>query len=130
MNAATIHEQSEQNHGLPETMRAAALDRFGGPEVIELHSLPVPELGKGEILIEISTAGVGTWDAMMRRGWWPEGKPRFPLVLGSDGAGRVAAMESQDRRFRIGDPVYGYSFANRKGGCYAEYVAVSAEAAA
>jgi NADPH:quinone reductase-like Zn-dependent oxidoreductase len=130
MDPAVIHEQTEQNHGFPQMMQAAALDRFGGPDVLQLHSLPVPELGKGEILIEIDSAGVGIWDAMMRGGWWPEGKPRFPLVLGSDGAGRVAAMESQDRRFRIGDPVYAYSFANPKGGFYAEYVAVSAEFAA
>jgi NADPH:quinone reductase-like Zn-dependent oxidoreductase len=63
----------------------------------------------------------------MRGGWYPDGPPEFPLVLGTDGSGEVVAMGSHVRRFRIGDAVYAYSFANPKGGFYAEYVAVSAE---
>jgi NADPH:quinone reductase len=116
--------------GLPETMRAAAIDRFGGPEVLTLHTLPVPEVDAGEVLIALHTAGVGSWDAEMRGGWWPEGRPRFPLVLGSDGSGTIAAVGSRVRRFRRGQRVYSYSFANPKGGFYAEYVAVAAENAA
>jgi NADPH:quinone reductase-like Zn-dependent oxidoreductase len=109
-------------------MRAAAIDRFGGPEVLTLHILPVPEIDAGEVLIAVHTAGVGRWDADMREGWSPDGKrPRFPLVLGTDGSGTVAAVGSRVRRFATGDRVYAYSFANPKGGFYAEYVAVSAE---
>jgi NADPH2:quinone reductase len=109
----------------PDTMHAAAIDRFGGPEVLTLHALPVPEVDKGEVLIKMHTAGVGVWDAEMRAGWSPSGRTRFPLVLGSDGSGKVAAMASHIRRFKIGDPVYAYSFDNPKGGFYAEYVAVA-----
>ena len=112
---------------IPKTMRAAALDRFGGPEVLSLHTLPVPDLDANEVLIRLDTAGVGVWDADMRAGWWPDGAPRFPLVLGTDGAGTVAAVGSRIRRLRVGDQVYSYSFANPKGGFYAEYVAVAAE---
>lgn len=106
-------------------MHAAAIDRFGGPEELRLHTLPVPELDKGEVLIQMHTAGVGVWDAEMRAGWSPSGHTRFPLVLGTDGSGRVAATGSHIRRFKIGDPVYAYSFDNPKGGFYAEYVAVA-----
>lgn len=112
---------------IPKLMRAAAIDRFGGPEVLRIHELPVPEVDEGEVLIALDTAGVGSWDAEMRAGWYPDGPPRFPLVLGTDGSGKVAAMGSHLRRFRIGDPVYAYSFANPKGGFYAGYVAVAAE---
>src|SRR6185369_4922858 len=63
-------------------------------------------------------------------GWYPDGPTRFPLVLGTDGSGKVAAMGSHIRRFQIGEPVYAYSFANPKGGFYAGYVAVAAEKAA
>jgi NADPH2:quinone reductase len=111
-------------------MRAAALDRFGGPEVLTLHTLPVPAIEPNEVLIRVHTAGVGSWDADMRGGWWPFGKPRFPIVPGSDGSGIIAAAGSRVRRFETGERVYSYSFANAKGGFYAEYVAVAAENAA
>jgi NADPH:quinone reductase-like Zn-dependent oxidoreductase len=108
-------------------MRAAAIDRFGGPKVLKLHTLPVPEVDAGEVLIAMHAAGIGSWDADMRGGWWPLGKPRFPIVLGTDGSGTVAAIGSRVRRFKAGDKVYAYSFGNPKGGFYAEYVAVAAE---
>ena len=112
---------------IPKVMRAAAIDRFGGPEVLTIHSLPVPEIDANEVLIALHTAGVGSWDADMRGGWWPFGKPRFPIVLGTDGSGTVAATGSRVRRLKTRDKVCAYSFANPKGGFYAEYVAVAAE---
>src|SRR5205085_2329599 len=95
---------------IPKTMRAAAIDRFGGPEEVTLQTMPVPEIGPKEILIAVHTAGVGSWDAEMRGGWWPEGKPRFPLVLGSDGSGTVVKVGSQVRGFKQLDEVYAYAF--------------------
>ncbi|TMB22576.1 MAG: NADP-dependent oxidoreductase [Deltaproteobacteria bacterium] len=112
--------------GIPKTMRAAAIDRFGGPEELTIHTLPVPEIGTRELLVAVHTAGVGSWDADIRAGWWPEGRPKFPLVLGTDGSGLVAKVGSQVRGFEPDDEVYAYSFANPKGGFYAEYVAVAA----
>ena len=109
-------------------MRAAVLDRFGGPDVLTLSVVPVPALGPSEVLIAVHTAGVGSWDADMREGWWPDSeRPGFPLVLGTDGSGTIAAVGSRVRRFAPGARVYAYSFANPKGGFYAEYVAVSAD---
>jgi len=108
-------------------MRAAAIDRFGGPRALSIHELPVPSVGPREVLIALDTAGVSSWDADMRGGWWPEGRPRFPLVLGTDGAGRVAAVGARVRRLKVGDRVWAYSFPNPKGGFYAEYVAVRAD---
>lgn len=109
------------------TMRAAAIDRPGGPAVLTLHELPIPVPSPREVLIALDAAGVGSWDAEIRGGWWPFGKPRYPLVLGTDGAGRIAAVGSRVRRFSIGDRVYSYVFASSKGGFYAEYVAVPAD---
>jgi NADPH:quinone reductase-like Zn-dependent oxidoreductase len=111
---------------LSTTMRAVAIDRLGAPEVLSIRELPVPAVGAGEVLIALATAGVGSWDAEMRAGW-SRSRPRFPLVLGTDGAGVVAALGSRSRRLALGDRVYSYSFDNPKGGFYAEYVAVSAE---
>src|ERR1700730_2046848 len=117
-------------HTVPKTMRTAAIDRSGGPEVLSMHSIPLPELDASEVLIAVDTAGVGVWDADMRGGWSPSGQTRFPLVLGSDGAGIVAAVGSRNRRFKPGDKVYAYSWDNPKGGFYADYVAVSADTVA
>jgi NADPH2:quinone reductase len=120
-------EQQTATGKIPEIMRAAAIDRFGGPEVLTPHELPTPAVDAGEVLIALDTAGVGSWDAQMRAGWYPDGQPPFPLVLGTDGSGNVAALGSRIRRFEIGEAVYAYSFANPKGGFYAEYVAVAAD---
>jgi NADPH:quinone reductase-like Zn-dependent oxidoreductase len=117
-------------HDIPKTMRAIAIDHPGGPEVLSIRSLPVPELDAGDVLIAVDTAGVGGWDADMRDGWSPSGQPRYPLVLGSDGAGTVAAVGSRVRRFEAGDRVYAYGWDNPKGGFYADYVAVPAESVA
>jgi NADPH:quinone reductase-like Zn-dependent oxidoreductase len=57
-------------------MRAAAIDRFGGPEVLSIHSLPVPVPNAREVLIAVDTAGVGGWDADMREGWSPSVEKR------------------------------------------------------
>jgi len=111
---------------IPSTMRAAAIDRFGDPEVLSIHTLPVPEPNAQEVLIALDTAGVGTWDAGQRSGDWAEGNEDFPLVLGLDGAGTVVAVGARVERVAIGDYVYSYSYSNPKGGFYAEYVAVSA----
>jgi NADPH:quinone reductase len=112
---------------VPATMRAAAIDRFGPPKVLTLHTLPTPKPGAGEVLIEMHAAGVGEWDAELRKGSDKTGRERFPLVLGTDGAGIVVERGSRVRRFEIGDRVWAYEFSNPKGGFYAEYVAVKAE---
>jgi NADPH:quinone reductase-like Zn-dependent oxidoreductase len=111
-------------------MRAAAIDRFGPPSAIRVHILPVPKPGPREILIEMRAAGVGGWDEAVRDGSWkPAGHQEFPLVLGTDGAGVVVAKGKRVRRFALGDRVWAYESANRKGGFYAEFVAVPERAA-
>lgn len=108
-----------------KTMRAAAIDRFGGPSVLKIHTLPIPKNSAQEVLIEIDTAGVGIWDVKARASKYLE-REEFPMILGSDGSGTVAAVGSQVRRLKEGDRVYSYSYDNPKGGFYAEYVAVAA----
>ncbi len=47
---------------IPEHMKAAVIDRFGGPEELHIASVPVPKLSENEILINVNVAGVGFWD--------------------------------------------------------------------
>jgi NADPH:quinone reductase-like Zn-dependent oxidoreductase len=112
-------------------MKTAAIDRFGPPTAIKVRQRAIPRPGPREILIRIDAAGVASWDSSIRDGSWrPAGRAKFPLVLGTDGAGTVVAKGSRVRRFDVGDRVYAYEFGNPKGGFYAEYVAVKAESAA
>jgi len=122
------------NPAIPNTMRAATIDHFGGAEEIRIQELPVPSIGADEILIRVKSAGVGAWDPMEREGKFVKiyggAPPQFPYVLGSDGAGTVAAVGSGVTGFKPGDGVYAYGFLNPKGGFYAEYAAVKADSAA
>jgi NADPH:quinone reductase-like Zn-dependent oxidoreductase len=106
-------------------MRAAVIERFGGPEVLTLRELPTPAPGPGDILIKLHTSGVGEWDAWHREGGDAPEDPRFPMVLGTDGAGTVAACGSGVRGFKDGEKVYAYDYDRR--GFYAEYVVVAAD---
>jgi NADPH:quinone reductase len=113
----------------PQTMQAAAIDEFGGP--ISMHELPVPKPGPGEVLIRVESAGIGVWDPFEQEGGFAEMmgvKPKFPYVLGSEGAGTVVETGiGEFGHLRKGDRVYAIALANPKGGFYAEYVAVGAE---
>ena len=113
-----------------KTMQAAVLDRFGGIEAITLQTLPTPEVGPDEVLIQVESAGVGSWDALEREGGY-DGvfgiKSKFPYVLGWDGAGAIAAVGERVRRFKEGDRVYAASMPLPKGGFYAEYAVVAEE---
>ncbi len=113
-----------------KTMRAIALERFGGPETLKIQTVPVPEPDADEILIHVESAGVGAWDPFEREGGFVEVlgiTPKFPYVLGTDGAGTVAAVGKQVKELKEGDRVYAASLGNPKGGFYAQYAVVKAE---
>ncbi|MBM0203910.1 NADP-dependent oxidoreductase [Micromonospora sp. STR1s_5] len=112
---------------VPERMQAAAFDEFGGPEVITLRKLPIPQVADDEVLIKVLSAGVGVWDAYEREGVLvPEGSA-LPIVPGSDGAGTVIAAGSKVTSLAVGDLVYVSATTRPKGGFYAEYASVKAE---
>jgi NADPH:quinone reductase len=115
---------------IPAIMRAAAIEAFGDPSVLTIRTLPVPQPGAQEVLIAVDAAGVGTWDPDIRSGEWAEDDTKFPLILGIDGSGTVAAVGARVTRLSVGDRVYAYSYDNPKGGFYAEYAAVPANKAA
>lgn len=111
-------------------MQAVALDEFGGPEALRMQNLPIPKLEANDVLIRVEAAGVGAWDPYEREGRFVEivgSKPTFPYVLGTDGAGTIAAVGKDVNRFKEGDRVYAAELANPKGGFYAQYAAVKAD---
>src|SRR5712672_1530535 len=113
-----------------QTMQAVALDKFGGPEALKIQNLPIPQLEAREVLIRVAAAGVGAWDPFEREGRFVEIigiTPTFPYVLGTDGAGTIAAVGKDVNHFKEGDRVYAAELANPKGGFYAQYTAVRAD---
>jgi len=113
-----------------QTMQAVALDKFGGPEALKIQNLPIPQIEAQEVLIRVAAAGVGAWDPFEREGRFVEilgMKPTFPYVLGTDGAGTIAAVGKDVKNFKVGDRVYAAELGNRKGGFYAQYTAVKTD---
>lgn len=115
---------------LPPSMQAVVIDRFGGADELHLARLPIPVLEPDEVLLRVEVAGVGVWDPFEREGGYRDAlprAPRFPYVLGSEGAGTIAAVGADVKGFSPGERVLAVSFLNAKGGFYAEYAAVPAE---
>ncbi|HYL06603.1 MAG TPA: NADP-dependent oxidoreductase [Thermoanaerobaculia bacterium] len=111
------------------TMRAAVLTGYGGVERFELREVSRPEPGPGQLLVRVLAAGVNPIDWKLRQGRLRLLLPaRFPLVLGFDVAGEVAAVGPEVADFAPGDPVFAM-LDSRHGGGYAEY-AVTGQAAA
>ena len=109
----------------PQQMKAMAVNEFGDPDKLTLHTLPVPAVDVDEVLIRIEIAGVGIWDEMEREGQLVYNEVHFPRVLGGECAGTIANVGESVERFAVGDRVYAQSFMNDKGGSYAQYVVVS-----
>jgi NADPH2:quinone reductase len=105
---------------VPDTMRAAAFDKGGGPEVLSIHRLPVPTPNPGEVLIAVHGAAVAVWEAGFRQ--HPNERTHFPSVLGGDGAGTIVAIGPDVHGFKVGDEIYGTGY-----GFYAEYVRARAD---
>lgn len=102
-----------------DTMRAISQDQLGGPEVLKLVTLPVPEPRMGEILVRIHAAGVNPVDAQNRQSGVFIGQP--PFVLGWDVSGTVAAVGPGVTLYTPGDEVFGMLPFPRGHGAFAEY---------
>ena len=86
--------------------RAMVLNRFGGPEVLEMCAVPEVAPGPGEIRIRHAAIGVNFTDVHGRRGDYRDlhDLPK-PLVLGMEAVGVVEAAGPGAERFRTGDRV-------------------------
>lgn len=109
---------------LPQTMRAALLTGYGGPEVLKIADVPLPAYAPhNEVLIEVRAAGLNPFEAKVRRGWLAGLFPlQLPHVLGTDVAGVVVRKGFDVSELEVGDMVYGLLDPMRQG-TYAGYVA-------
>ena len=104
-------------------MKAAFIERFGGPEVLQYGDLPDPVAAPGEVMVDVFAASVNGADWKVRSGQYSQAK--FPLVLGRDFSGVVAAIGEGVEDLKIGDAVFGVCDAGQEG-AYAEKIAVKA----
>ena len=120
-------------------MKAAVYTEFGPPQVLKLNDVATPTPRDNEILVKVYAASVNVGDLWARNFkdisprkftmplplWLPSrlyfglSKPRVN-ILGSEFAGVVEATGRDVKRFRKGDPVFGYR--GQKMGAYAEYL--------
>jgi NADPH2:quinone reductase len=101
-------------------MKAIRVQHIGGPDVMELAELPIPQPKPAEAVVKISAAGVNSIDGHFRDGSL---RTPLPFIPGQEGAGVVTAVGAQAKSVKVGDRV-AWSGAL---GSYAEYVAASAD---
>jgi NADPH:quinone reductase-like Zn-dependent oxidoreductase len=107
-------------------MKALIRDRYGSPDVLEVREVERPVPKQHEVLVRVHAASINDWDwGLLQQPMLPlsRGAPRI-RILGSDVAGRVAAVGSGVQRFRVGDEVHGdlSRFGFGGWGGFAEYV--------
>ncbi len=101
---------------LPATMTAIEIREPGDPEVLVPTRRPVPQPGKGEVLIKVAAAGVNRPDVLQRQGSYPP-PPGASDIPGLELAGEVVALGEGVSAPKLGDQVC----ALVTGGGYAEY---------
>lgn len=107
-----------------EAMKAAYIEKLGGPEVLQYGELPDPEAGPGEVLVDIHAASVNGADWKVRTG--KSGSiTAFPYILGRDFSGVVSAVGEGVTDLTVGDAVFGVCDTGQEG-AYAEKIAVKA----
>src|SRR4051794_37171092 len=102
-------------------MRAVTFLEYGGPEVLGVRDMPVPEPGPGQVRIAVRAAGVNPIDWKIRSGAMSAFMPvEFPVIDAREAAGVVAAVgEGADAR--EGDEVFGFT----AGGAAAEFAVLA-----
>jgi len=105
-------------------MKAAYIERTGGPEVIQYGDLPDPRPKRTECLVKVSAVDVNPIDVYFRSGLIPE-KLSFPYILGRDLGGTVLEAGVAVKRFKPGDRVWASNQgADGRPGTFAELAAV------
>ena len=100
-------------------MKAIQIHETGGPVVLKLAELPIPQPGQGQVLIRVEAVGVNFIEIYFRKGVY---KAALPLIPGSEAAGTVEQLGPGVTGFAEGDAVASVGVL----GSYAEYALVPA----
>src|ERR1700744_3482289 len=105
-------------------MKAAYIERHGGPEVLQYGDMPDPVAAAGQVVVDIAAASVNGADWKVREGQ-PAPVSHFPYILGRDFSGVVAALGDGVTDLHVGDEVFGVCDVGQEG-AYAEKIAIKA----
>lgn len=106
-------------------MTAVRFHEYGDASVLQVESVPRPELGADKVLVRLYAVSINPLDWKLRQGFMKDMMPlRFPFTPGGDFAGIVESVGSGVTGFAVGDTVFG-RVDPVIGGAYAEYVAAS-----
>jgi NADPH2:quinone reductase len=99
-------------------MKAIRVHEFGGPEVLQLEEVPMPQPGPGEVVVRMHAIGVNPVETYIRAGTYAR-LPALPYTPGNDGAGVVEQIGDSVTEFKPGDRVY--TGGSLTGSTYAEF---------
>lgn len=88
-------------------MKSMAIVEFGESNVFKMIELDKPIIKSGHILIKVAATSVNPLDFKLRKGFFPDLVPQFPMVLHGDVAGIVTEVGAGVTKFKVGDEVYG-----------------------
>src|SRR6478672_9218753 len=103
-------------------MRAIAITKPGGPDVLALVDRPTPEPSRGEVRVKVRATAVNRADLLQRMGAYPAPSDCPADIPGLEFAGEVDALGPGVTEVAVGDRVLGLV----GGGSYAEYLVVHA----
>jgi len=105
-------------------VKAVRIHEYGGPEVLVLDDVPMPEPGPSQILVRVAAATVNPIDVAVRENRFPTPKSP-PKTLGSDGAGEVVAVGERVAAVHVGDRVSFSGLGIGSEGSYADYALIA-----
>ncbi len=108
-------------------MKAMRIHEFGGPEVLKMEDIPVPQPAADEALVKVYASSINPVDWKIRGGGYKGKFPTpLPLTLGWDVSGVVEQVGADVKSIKPGDAVYGRPDVTRNG-AFAEYIVVKAD---
>ncbi|XP_046684898.1 quinone oxidoreductase-like isoform X1 [Homalodisca vitripennis] len=110
------------SRSMSTTMRAVLIRSTGDESVLNVETIPVPEISSNQVLVEIHAAGLNPVDTYIREKKFGY-DPKLPVVLGGEAAGKIVKLGKEaEKKYKVNDHVICSLHAPNYGG-YAEYVA-------
>ncbi len=110
-------------------MKAAQINKYGGPEVIEINEVDKPTPKAGQVLVEVHAAAINPFDWKVRSGAYQKMIPiKFPMTVGADFSGVITQLGKGVTEFSVGDEVFGTAITLSGGsGAVAEYTVANSD---